>query len=142
MKSAEFYNLVLPGKMTWYEANHTCKLIGQGVMTDIVNNNDLKTLALDMNIFKKSCPVLWLPISDVKNEGVWKNTNTNSEPAFLKWAGGQPNGLQDQNHAALFLETLSFGDESAEDKHCTYILYVQNTCFFNTARKMQKFLFR
>ena len=115
----KFHNLVLPGKMTWYEANHMCKVIGQGVMTDIVNNNDLKTFALDMNIFKKSCPVFWLPISDVKKEGVWKNTNTNSEPALLKWAEGQPNGLQDQNHAALFLETLSFGDVSAEEKYCT-----------------------
>ena len=70
-------------------------------------------------------PTAWLPLSDEKIEGVWENTNLNSESKFLRWADGQPNGLQTQNYAALFTETLQFGDFDAKELHCT-------KCTFNS----------
>ena len=41
-----------------------------------------------------------------------------TEASLLKWAEGQPNGLREQNHAALFMETLEFGDFAAGASHC------------------------
>ena len=57
-----------------------------------------------------SCTKLWLPLPDEKMEGFWENTNKGTNASLLKWADGQPNGLRVQNHAALYIETLDFGD--------------------------------
>ena len=114
----EFYKLILPVKATWPKANHWCNVIGRGEMTEAENDSDLVDIASAMRNILESCPAVWLPLSDEKKEGVWKNTNTNSESNFLKWADGQPNGLRNKNHAVLILDSLAFGDFSAEDEHC------------------------
>ena len=114
----EFYKLTLPVKATWPKAGHLCKVIGGGKMTEAKNDSDLVNIASAMRNILESCPAVWLPLSDEKKEGVWENTNTNSESNFLNWADGQPNGLRNQNHAVLILDSLTFGDFSAEDEHC------------------------
>ena len=114
----KFYDVLLPGKMDWDEANHLCKAIGSGKMTEVENESDLETIASKMGQILASCPKLWLPLSDEKREGFWENTNEGREASLLKWADGQPNGLRDQNHAALFMETLEFGDFAAGASHC------------------------
>lgn len=131
-----FYNLVLPGKMNWIKANHLCKVIGQGEMTGIKNEKELEMLASKTNNDIKSiCPLIWLPLSDERKEGVWENTNTNLEPTFLKWESGQPNGLELQNYAVLLWEILSFHDDSVEKERCTIctsktqaLLTLRGTC--------------
>ena len=114
----EFYKLILPVKATWPKANHLCNVIGRGNMTEAENDSDLVDIAFAMRNILESCPAVWLPLSDELKEGVWKNTNTNSESNFLNWADGQPNGLRNQNHAVLILDSLTFGDFAAEDEHC------------------------
>ena len=113
-----FYNVALPGKMTWVQANHLCKALGRGTMTEIKDEADLTKFANQMRKIPGLCPTVWLPLADEKSEGVWENTNLNLESKFLRWADGQPNGLRTQNHAALFIETLHFGDFNAEELHC------------------------
>ena len=112
----KFYNVALPGKITWVQANHLCKALGGGTMTEIKDEADLNKFASQMR--KMLCPTVWLPLADEKNEGVWENTNLNLESKFLRWADGQPNGFRTQNHAALFIENLHFGDFNAEELHC------------------------
>ena len=87
-------------------------------MTGVEDEQEMKITVARMEGISKSCRSLWLPISDEREEGVWENTNTNSESNFLNWADGQPNGLRNQNHAVLLLDSLTFGDFAAEDEHC------------------------
>ena len=120
-----FYNVLLPGKLTWVQANHLCQAFGGGTMTEIKDHTDMETFASQIRKIPGSCPTVWLPLSDEKSEGVWENTNLNSEAKFLKWADGQPNGFQTQNYAALVVETLDYRDFNAEESHCA-------TCTLNT----------
>ena len=120
-----FYNVVLPGQMSWVQANHLCKAFGEGTMTGIKDDTEMDTFASRIRKIPGSCPIVWLPLSDGKSEGVWENTNLNSESKFLRWADGQPNGLRIQNHAALVLESLHYRDFNAEELHCA-------TCTLNT----------
>ena len=120
-----FYDVALPGKMTWVQANHLCKAVGEGTMTEINDDTDLNKFASQMREIPGLCPTAWLPLSDEKIEGVWENTNFNSESKFLSWADGQPNGFETQNHAALVIQTLNYRDFNAEELHCA-------TCTLNT----------
>ena len=106
----KFYDVLLPGKMTWDEGNHLCNAIGGGKMTEVKNECDIEIVASKMSKIAASCTKLWLPLSDEKMEGFWENTNEGTKASLLKWADGQPNGLRVQNHAALYIETLDFGD--------------------------------
>ena len=113
------YNVVLPAEVSWTSANHLCNVLGGGMMTGVEDDKDVEGLADQIEGFAESCPVLWLPLSDAKEEGVWKDTNSNSGAKFLKWSDGQPNGLTGQNHAGLDMEDLQFGDYHADDhKFC------------------------
>ena len=132
----QYYNLVLPAKMTWPEADHLCRAIGGGTMTDIKSELDLETLASEMKQILEYCPSVWLPLSDKQKEGLWKNTNSDLESKFLKWAEGQPNGQRAKNYAALYLENLHFLDYSADATHCTSC--TSNTSAFLTLRGLCK----
>ena len=79
-------------------------------MTEVKNECDIEIVASKMSKIAASCTKLWLPLSDEKMEGFWENTNEGTKASLLKWADGQPNGLRVQNHAALYIETLDFGD--------------------------------
>ena len=87
-------------------------------MTGVEDDEDLERLDDQIKGFAESCPVLWLPLSDSKDEGVWEDTNSNTVAKFLKWSEGQPNGLDGQNHAGLDMESLLFGDYHADDMFC------------------------
>ena len=132
----QYYNLVLPSKMTWPEADHLCRAIGGGTMTDIKSDSDLETLASEMKPILEYCPSVWLPLSDKQKEGLWKNTNSDLESKFLKWAEGQPNGHRAKNYAAMYLENLHFLDYSADATHCTSC--TSNTSAFLTLRGLCK----
>ena len=88
-------------------------------MTGVEDNKDMEGLAEQIKgVTTKSCPAIWLPLSDGKKEGVWENTNSNTAAKFLKWSDGQPNGLGGQNHAAVDMESFLFGDHHAAEKIC------------------------
>ena len=95
-------------------------------MAEIKDDKDIEKVSSQMRKISSTpqamspcyCPTVWLPLSDEKREEVWENANLNDEAKFLRWEDGQPNGLQTQNHAALFMENLHFGDFSAKEPHC------------------------
>ena len=113
-----FYNIILPGKMSWTSVNHLCKVLGGGTMTGLEDDQDVKRLADHVRDVPEPCPVLWLPLSDARMEGIWENTNSDTAAKFLRWSDGQPNGLAGQNHGGLDMESLLFGDYHADDKFC------------------------
>ena len=120
-------------------------------MAEIKGDKDIEKVSSQMRKIPCYCPTVWLPLSDEKIEGVWENTNSNSESKFLRWADGQPNGLRTQNHAALSIENSRFEDYNAEKMHCatctlktTAILTLRGVCkdsylgenWYNTVTKM------
>ena len=113
------YNVLLPGKMSWTSVDHLCKVLGGGTMTGVEDDKGVERLADQIRgVTTESCPAIWLPLSDAKQEGIWENTNSNTAAKFLKWSDGQPNGLGGQNHAAVDMESFLFGDQHAEEKMC------------------------
>ena len=122
----DLYKVLLPGKMHWSQANFLCKFAGNGWITDVQNDEDLQRVSSWIRNASDSCPLIWLPLSDERNEGVWENTNSNSVSKYLRWSEGQPNGLRTQNHAVLDVESLHFLDFFDEDNHCAY-------CTLNTS---------
>ena len=114
------YNVLLPVKTTWNHADHLCRVLGGGTMTGIEDDQTMRDLASKVKDGSRSCPLLWLPLSDARKEGFWENTNTKDLSKFLRWGVGQPNGLKTQNHAALDVENLLFLDYSSEIKECVY----------------------
>ena len=129
------YNVLLPVKTTWNHADHLCRVLGGGMMTGIEDDQAMRDLASKVKDGSRSCPLLWLPLSDARKEGFWENTNTKDLSKFLQWGVGQPNGLTTQNHAALDVENLLFLDYSSETKECvscalktTTILNLRGVC--------------
>ena len=122
----DLYKVLLPGKMHWSQANFLCKFAGNGWITDVQNDEDLQRVSSWIRNASDSCPLIWLPLSDQRNEGVWENTNSKSVSKYLRWSEGQPNGLRTQNHAVLDVESLHFLDFFDEDNHCAY-------CTLNTS---------
>ena len=116
----DLYKVLLPGKMHWSQANFLCKFAGNGWITDVRNDEDLQRVSSWIRIASDLCPLIWLPLSDQRNEGIWENTNSNSVAKYLRWSEGQPNGLRTQNHAVLDVESLHFLDYFDEDNHCAY----------------------
>ena len=114
----QFYNVLLHGTLSWTSVNHLCKVLGGGRITGMEDEQDVEELGNHIRSISESCRVLWLPLSDGRKEGVWENTNSNTAAKFLKWIDGQPNGLADQNHAGMDMESFLFGDYYAEDKYC------------------------
>ena len=116
----DLYKVLLPGKMHWGQARFLCKHSGKGRITDVENEEDLERVSSWIRNVSNSCPLIWLPLSDQRNEGVWENTNSNSVSKYLIWSEGQPNGLRTQNHAALDVENLHFLDFFNEDSYCAF----------------------
>ena len=121
------YDILLPGKTSWPQADHLCKALGGGTITGVKDVNDIEKFTSQLADIPESCPTVWLPLTDEKIEGFWEDTNLNSEAKFLRWLDGQPNGLQTQNHAALFMENLHFGDFHAKEAHCASCTLTANT---------------
>merc|ERR1711971_823263 len=116
----DLYKVLLPGKMRWSQANFLCKFSGNGWITDIRNDEDLQRVSSLVRNASDLCPLIWLPLSDQRNGGIWENTNSNSVAKYLRWSEGQPNGLRTQNHAVLDVKSLHFLDFFDEDNHCAY----------------------
>ena len=74
----DLYKVLLPGKMSWSQANFLCKFSGNGWITDVQNEEDLNRVSSWIRNVSDSCPLIWLPLSDKRKEGVWENTNSKS----------------------------------------------------------------
>ena len=106
--------------MHWNQANFLCKFSGKGRLTDVENDQDLQRVSSWIRNVSESCPLIWLPLSDERKEGVWQNTNSDSVAKYLRWSEGQPNGLRTQNHAALDVQNQHFLDFFDKDNHCAF----------------------
>ena len=116
----ETHKVLLPGLMSWTRADFLCKILGEGKMIEVENQEEIERTSSWVQDTTDSCPLVWLPISDERSEGVWENTNTMVESEFLPWSEGQPNGLRTQNHVAIHIASAQIRDFFDDDPHCTY----------------------
>ena len=116
----ETHKVLLPGLMSWTKADFLCKILGEGEMVEVENEEEIEKTSSWIQEATDSCPLVWVPISDERSEGIWENTNTNVESKFLPWSEGQPNGQRTQNHAGIHIASAQIRDFFDEDPHCAY----------------------
>ena len=116
----ETHKVLLPGLMSWTKADFLCKILGEGKMVEVENEEEIEKTSSWIQEVTDSCPLVWVPISDERSEGIWENTNTNVESKFLPWSEGQPNGQRTQNHAGIHIASAQIRDFFDEDPHCAY----------------------
>ena len=111
------YDMVLPGLASWHVASHQCK--GLGHMTQIDNATDLKTTVALAKENTMACSGIWMPISDMVEEGKFLNTYTQELVTFLPWRKGQPDGDVGENFVGLIFQgDASYWDLAGSEQLC------------------------
>ena len=100
------YNLGLPIGLDQQQAVETCRKLGRGRMT--VSNSEEELREFVTWFVRKlpgRCSNIWTPYSDEAKEGLFVSLEDDSQPSFLPWAPGQPNGAQTENGLDIRLDT-------------------------------------
>jgi hypothetical protein len=103
--SSESNILLLLTEMSWIEAQHSCRILGNGSISENKNEEQIKRKITWMKDSKSTCTVLWTPITDKYEEGVFINTVDGTIEKFLPWKEGQPNGGASENFIQLEVRT-------------------------------------
>ena len=105
--SSEGILMLMPAELNWYEARDLCRRFKGRLHIDD-NENSVITRTIPIiergQKYKPSrCRRVWLGASDVEEEGIWKDSETNEVLDISKfWAPAQPNGLRVQNCAGIW----------------------------------------
>ena len=81
----------------------TCAALGQGKMAFVNNAEELEYFFKEFQdtVLPGHCLALWTPLSDIEEEGSYKNLVDPTIPTFLPWAPGQPNGAHTENSVSI-----------------------------------------
>ena len=71
------------------------------------------------NITRDTCPYVWTPLSDKYSEGTFLNMNNNSTVQYQIWDKTQPNGGENENYAAIFVQTAALRDVNENRLLCS-----------------------
>ena len=104
---ANFFHTPFP---SWESCMHLCENLGSRApsVTTLEDWVSLQTF-LKQKIYDKGIDIMdfWLPVSDVKTEGVWKDYNGDTIDNYtLPWLGGAPDGGLEQNCARVAGENV------------------------------------
>ena len=105
--------------------------------------NDENELQEYMTLMKKSnsdCGAVWLPLSDEKEEGVYRNTYTGMIETYLPWAPNQPNGGKSENYVLLLLDVAGYDDNDKTDEFCVSCTLDRNITFRRQGLSKQSYL--
>ena len=127
--SLEKYDLVLPLITTWGEAQQYCRTLGKGNMTAITDEEDLKRVTDMVMGAVDYCIDLSLPVSDVTEDGVFKNTDHGGLVTFLPWAESEPNGGKSMNAVVLRLGSQNYWDVFLHHQGCVSCSLKSTTIF-------------
>ena len=125
----EKYDLVLPVLTTWGEAQRYCRTLGNGNMTEITNEEELNKVTELVTGAVDSCTDLTLPVSDVIEEGVYRNIDHGGLVAFLPWAEAEPNGGLSMNAVVLRLVSGDYWDVFLHHQGCVSCSLKTTTTF-------------
>ena len=127
--SLEKYDLVLPVLTTWSEAQHYCKTLGNGNMTEISDKEELTKVTEKVMGAVDSCTDLILPVSDATEEGVYRNIDHGGLVAFLPWAEAEPNGGESMNAVVLRMVSGDYWDVFLYHQGCVSCSLKTTTTF-------------
>ena len=111
--SSEGILMIMPAEVNWYEARDLCRRFRGRLHIDKTEDSVIKRtipLIARMREYRyERCKRIWLGASDVEEEGIWKDSETNEVLDISRfWGPAQPNGLRVQNCAGI--HKLVFND--------------------------------
>ena len=135
------YRVALPMNVSWPQGMAICGKLGSGRMTEVKDVQDLEYTVNRFKNLKSLCQKVWTPITDEKEEGFYRSAITEEFPSFLPWDILQPNGLKEQNYAAIEVSSLKYIDWSIIfDQSCVACDLNITTRFFLTGLCEDTFL--
>ena len=87
--------------MTWFEAKDHCKTEG-GNLVEIDSKKENTALVEDIKRRGFSDRLFWMGLTDRGSEDDWILETNGSEPSYLNWGGGEPDGGQEENCAVIW----------------------------------------
>ena len=105
--------MLMPAEVNWYEARGLCRRFkGRLHIDDTEDSVITRTIPLITRMREyrsERCRRVWLGASDVEEEGIWKDSETNEVLDISRfWAPAQPNGLRVQNCAGIYKLVFKF----------------------------------
>ena len=99
--------MLMPSEVSWPEAREACRRFGGRLHIDrseeSVGTRTFPLIAKGEREFPDRCVRVWLGASDVKEEGVWRDSETDEVIDISQfWVDGQPNGVRVQNCAGIW----------------------------------------
>lgn len=99
--------MLMPSEVSWPEAREACRRFGGRLHIDrseeSVATRTFPLIAKGEREFPDRCVRVWLGASDVREEGVWRDSETDEVIDISKfWVDGQPNGVRVQNCAGIW----------------------------------------
>ena len=104
--SIEGMRKLLPSNVNWFQAVDMCRQLDGRLHIDTTPESVLTSYSIvekGERINPDRCARVWLGASDIQEEGVWRDSETN-EVLDLRafWGPGQPNGVRVQNCAGIW----------------------------------------
>ena len=99
--------MLMPSQVSWPDAREACRRFGGRLHIDrseeSVRTRTFPLIAKGEREFPDRCIRVWLGASDIKEEGVWRDSETDETLDISKfWVDGQPNGVRIQNCAGIW----------------------------------------
>ena len=99
--------MLMPSQVNWHEAKEACRRFGGRLHIDrseeSVKERSFSLIAKGETESPERCIRVWLGASDIKEEGVWRDSETDEVLDISEfWVDGQPNGVRVQNCAGIW----------------------------------------
>ena len=99
--------MLMPSEVSWPEAREACRRFGGRLHIDrseeSVRTRTFPLITKGEREFPGRCTRVWLGASDIQEEGVWRDSETDEVLDISKfWVDGQPNGVRVQNCAGIW----------------------------------------
>ena len=140
------YDLIIPAKIDLMQGYELCKKLGSGNMKLLKSKEDLEELLGKFHKVVSPCNSIWTPITDKRQEGVFRDMESESLVSYLPWdvAQGEPAGGNQQNYVVLDVEQEKYNDfvdySTPYYRSCAACELWKNTTFTMTGTCKESFL--
>jgi len=98
--------LIFDDKKQWVEALASCRTIG-AELVKIESQNETEFINATFLSTRKS---IWIGLTDVQEEGVWKWSDGTSLQGYSNWGPKEPNNNEDSQHCVVVVMGM-MGDD-------------------------------
>ena len=114
------YKLLLSDAKEQQEAISTCDKLGHGSMVEAASNEEIKEVVrwVVASHWQAKCPTIWTPLTDQRQEGIFKSLVSGKVHDNLAWGPGQPNGDTTENSVRIVAETQLLEDIESTKSDC------------------------